>query len=87
VLHTWGSALTHHPHLNCVVPGGGISSDGKQWLSCRPGYYTNVWDYPGVNSLRTGRLEDLIVSKVRVDKYGRTTGGKRIIPLPRHHPR
>jgi hypothetical protein len=36
VLHTWGSALTHHPHVHCIVPGGGISLDGSRWVSCRP---------------------------------------------------
>ena len=41
VLHTWGSAMTHHPHVHCVVPGGGISSDGK-WVSCRPGFFLPV---------------------------------------------
>ena len=41
VLHTWGSALTHHPHVHCVVPGGGISSDGM-WVSCRPGFFLPV---------------------------------------------
>jgi hypothetical protein len=42
VLHTWGSALTHHPHLHCIVPGGGISPDGKEWVSCRPGFFLSV---------------------------------------------
>jgi hypothetical protein len=42
VLHTWGSALTHHPHLHCIVPGGGISPDGKEWVSCRPGFFLHV---------------------------------------------
>ncbi len=42
VLHTWGSAMTHHPHLHCIVPGGGISPDGKQWISCRPGFFLPV---------------------------------------------
>ena len=42
VLHTWGSALTHHPHLHCIVPGGGISPDGKEWVSCRPGFFLPV---------------------------------------------
>ena len=37
VLHTWGSAMMHHPHLHCIVPGGGLSLDGQRWLSCRPG--------------------------------------------------
>jgi hypothetical protein len=42
VLHTWGSALTHHPHVHCVVPGGGISLDGQRWISCRRGYFLCV---------------------------------------------
>jgi Putative transposase/Transposase zinc-binding domain len=42
VLHTWGSALTHHPHVHMIVPGGGISLDGSQWLSCRPGFFLPV---------------------------------------------
>jgi hypothetical protein len=42
VLHTWGSALTHHPHVHGVVPGGGLSSDGKSWVACRPGFFLSV---------------------------------------------
>lgn len=42
VLHTWGSALTHHPHLHCVVPGGGLSLDHKRWISCRKGFFLPV---------------------------------------------
>ena len=42
VLHTWGSALTHHPHVHGVVPGGGLGSDGKQWVACRPGFFLPV---------------------------------------------
>ena len=42
VLHTWGSALTHHPHVHMIVPGGGISIDGSRWLSCRPGFFLPV---------------------------------------------
>ena len=42
VLHTWGSALTHHPHLHIIVPGGGISSDGGRWIACRPGFFLPV---------------------------------------------
>jgi hypothetical protein len=37
VLHTWGSALTHHPHIHMIVPGGGLSPDGAVWVACRPG--------------------------------------------------
>jgi hypothetical protein len=36
VLHTWGSAMTHHPHVHMIVPGGGISLDGTHWVRCRP---------------------------------------------------
>jgi hypothetical protein len=42
VLHTWGSALTHHPHVHMIVPGGGIALDGKSWISCRPGFFLPV---------------------------------------------
>jgi len=42
VLHTWGSALTHHPHLHMIVPGGGISLDGERWVSCRSGFFLPV---------------------------------------------
>lgn len=42
VLHTWGSALTHHPHVHGIVPGGGLSADGKRWVSCKPGFFLSV---------------------------------------------
>jgi hypothetical protein len=49
VLHTWGSALTHHPHIHCIVPGGGLApacpgqrSGGERWISCRPGFFLPV---------------------------------------------
>jgi hypothetical protein len=42
VLHTWGSALTHHPHVHMIVPGDGISPDGSHWISCRPGFFLPV---------------------------------------------
>jgi hypothetical protein len=42
VLHTWGSALTHHPHVHVIVPGGGIALDGTRWISCRPGFFLSV---------------------------------------------
>ena len=42
VLHTWGSALTHHPHLHCIVPGGGLSLDGQRWVACKPGFFLPV---------------------------------------------
>jgi hypothetical protein len=42
VLHSWGSNLLYHPHLHCVVAGGGLSPDGTQWISCRPGFFLPV---------------------------------------------
>lgn len=42
VLHTWGSALTHHPHVHGIVPGGGLSLDGERWISCKPGFFLSV---------------------------------------------
>jgi Putative transposase/Transposase zinc-binding domain len=42
VLHTWGQNLLHHPHLHCVVPGGGLSPNGHRWISCRPGFFLSV---------------------------------------------
>jgi hypothetical protein len=42
VLHTWGSAMTHHPHVHMIVPGGGISFDDTQWISCRPSFFLPV---------------------------------------------
>jgi hypothetical protein len=42
VLHTWGQALTHHPHLHCVVPGGGLAPDGTRWIASRPNFFLAV---------------------------------------------
>ena len=42
VLHTWGSAMTHHPHVHMIVPGGGLSQDGTEWVSCKPGFFLHV---------------------------------------------
>jgi hypothetical protein len=42
VLHSWGSAMTHHPHLHMIVPGGGISLDGRRWVRCKPGFLLPV---------------------------------------------
>jgi ribosomal protein L32 len=42
ILHTWGQNLLHHPHVHCVVPGGGIAPDGTRWISCRPGFFLPV---------------------------------------------
>lgn len=42
VLHTWGSALTHHPHVHMIVPGGGLSPDGTRWIACKRGFFLHV---------------------------------------------
>ncbi|WP_299847224.1 IS91 family transposase, partial [uncultured Paracoccus sp.] len=42
VLHSWGSALTHHPHIHMILPGGGLSPDGTRWVACRPGFFLHV---------------------------------------------
>ncbi len=42
VLHSWGSAMTHHPHVHIIVPGGGLSADGERWIACRPGFFLPV---------------------------------------------
>ncbi|MDO7723257.1 MAG: IS91 family transposase [Loktanella sp.] len=42
VLHTWGSAMAHNPHVHVIVPGGGLSRDGKRWKNCRPGFFLPV---------------------------------------------
>ncbi len=42
VIHTWGQALLHHPHLHCIVPGGGLSPDGDRWVTCRENFFLSV---------------------------------------------
>jgi Putative transposase/Transposase zinc-binding domain len=42
VLHTWGQTLLYHPHLHCIVPGGGLAPDGQRWIACRPGFFLPV---------------------------------------------
>ncbi len=42
VLHTWGSAMIHHPHVHGIVPGGGLSMDGERWIHCRPGFFLPI---------------------------------------------
>ena len=57
VLHTWGSALTHHPHVHGIVPGGGLSPDGQRWISCKPGFFLSVRVLSGL--FRRRFLEEL----------------------------
>ena len=41
ILHTWGQTLTHHPHVHCIVPGGGLGPDGR-WVACKPNFFLPV---------------------------------------------
>jgi hypothetical protein len=57
VLHTWGQTLQHHPHLHCIVPGGGLSPDGARWVACRPGFFLPV-------RVLSQRFRDLFVARL-----------------------
>ena len=48
VLHTWGQTLTHHPHVHCLVPGGGVAVDGTRWIACKPGFFLPSGCCPGL---------------------------------------
>ena len=58
VLHTWGQALHHHPHLHCIVPGGGIAPDQTRWVACPPGFFLPV-------RVLSRRFRDLFVRALR----------------------
>lgn len=58
VLHTWGQALHHHPHLHCIVPGGGISPDRTRWVACPPGFFLPV-------RVLSRRFRDVFVRQLR----------------------
>ena len=58
VLHTWGQALHHHPHLHCIIPGGGISPERTRWIACRPGFFLPV-------RVLSRRFRDLFVQQLR----------------------
>ena len=60
VLHTWGSSLTHHPHIHCIVPGGGLAPDGERWIACDQHGVTFKWkDY---RSKRRDRYKTLTLA-------------------------
>jgi hypothetical protein len=58
VLHTWGQALHHHPHLHCIVPGGGIAPDQTRWIACPPGFFLPV-------RVLSRRFRDVFVCRLR----------------------
>jgi hypothetical protein len=69
ILHTWGQNLSLHPHLHCVVPGGGLSPDGTRWISCRPGFFLPV---RVLSRVFRGKFIDLLK---RARGRGQLTGG------------
>jgi transposase len=69
VLHTWGSALSHHPHVHIIVPGGGLSPDGSRWIACRKGFFL---------SMRVRELSDM--RPPPFIGYGRRSGFSRTAP-------
>lgn len=64
VLHSWGQNLTYHPHLHCIVPGGGISLDGGRWVACRPGFFLPV-------RVLSRLFRRLFLEELRADDEGR----------------
>ena len=79
VLHTWGSAMTHHPHVHMIVPGGGISLDGQRWVSCKPGFFLPV------------RVLSRLFRRLCLDKLAAAHDAGRLnffgdhVPLAEHH--
>lgn len=67
VLHTWGSALTHHPHVHGIVPGDRLAPDGKSWVACRVGFFLPVRVLSGL--MRRRFIEELL----RLHQAGRLT--------------
>ena len=67
VLHTWGSAMTHHPHLHCIVPGGGLSPVGDRWIPCKRGFFLPVRVLSRL--FRRLFLEHLIAAYERLEFY------------------
>jgi Putative transposase len=65
VLHTWGSAMTHHPHVHMIVLGGGISLDGTRWVSCKPGYFLPV---PVLAELFRRLFLDMLIAAHKADR-------------------
>lgn len=59
VLHTWGQALHHHPHLHCIVPGGGIAPDQTRWIACKPGFFLPV-------RVLSRQFRDLFLNQMRI---------------------
>src|SRR5262249_46938903 len=79
VLHSWGSTMTHHPHVHMIVPGGGISLDGTRWVRCKPGFLLPV----GVLSRLFRRL--FLAALADAHAAGRLAVFCQIQPWPRRY--
>src|SRR5215212_3486586 len=76
VLHTWGQALHHHPHLHCIVPAGGISPGQARWIACPPGFFLPV-------RLLSRRFREVFLQQLRRLRRGRTPLSRRARHLGR----
>jgi hypothetical protein len=81
VLHTWGSALTHHPHVHGIVPGGGLSPDGERWIACRPGFFLPVRVLSRLFRRRFLEALEVAHRHGQLQFFGDYTGGS-LIPPP-----
>src|SRR6267142_2006691 len=87
VLHSWGSAMTHHPHLHMIVPAGGISLDGTRWVPCRPGFFLPVRGPPACSG---GSSWSVSSTPTRRAGWRSSTSSKACVaerPLPHIWPR
>jgi len=78
VLHTWGQTLQHHPHLHCIVPGGGLSPDQMRWIACRPGFFLPV-------RVLSRRFRTLFLARLRAASAAgelRFSGGLTVLAEP-----
>ena len=80
VLHTWGSALTHHPHVHGIVPGGGLALDADRWVPCKPGFFLSVRVLSRL--FRRRFLEELAAAHGR----GQLSASGRSLPSPMRRP-
>jgi hypothetical protein len=79
VLHSWGSAMTHHPHVHMIVPGGGLAKNGSRWVSCKPNFCLPV-------RVLSKLFRRLMLTKLAAASCS-SSAPTRISPLPEHLPR
>jgi hypothetical protein len=81
ILHTWGQTLSLHPHLHCIVPGGGLSPDGSRWVSCKPGFFlpvrvlSKVFRGKFIDGLKKARQRSKLVGVENDASFGRLLNG------------